>query len=276
MSTISADITCATAHTAPARGASLAATMRSWLGSLRAVAALATNHAEGDQVGEGHKQSVAVRIRERLRRSAHDKQPMTVVVFELGDLPLVERVFGASMAREVLAHVTGKLQRRAGRSGLAVRTAPYEFTVLLPWADSERAVDTVHAVFGKPCRVEFEMDHAEILLLPHLEVSTLECDAASIDATYQKLRHQIAQARLHDVERHAHDLDPMSEMDSELQGSDKTARAENAIDAPDCFAATHLEAAATQPAPLDLTLPLARDMCYTPAPATIPMPIGLH
>src|SRR5512140_1673836 len=145
MSTISADITCATAHIAPARGASLADMLRWCLGSLRAVAALASNHAAGDQASEHHKQSVAVRIRERLRRSAHDKQPMTMVVFELSDLPLVARVFGASMARAVVAHVTGKLERLAGRSGLAVRTAPNEFTVLLPWADSERAVDPVHA-----------------------------------------------------------------------------------------------------------------------------------
>ena len=199
-----------------------------------------------------------------------------MVVFELGDLPLVDRVFGASMAREVLAHVTDKLQRLAGRSGLAVRTGASEFTVLLPWADSERAVNTVHAVFGRPCRVEFEMDHAEILLLPHLEVTTLDCDSTSIDATYQKLRHQIAQARLHDVERHAHDLDPMSEMDSELRAVEQSAHARTAIDAPDCFAATHLEAAATQPAPLDWPAPRAHEVCYSPVPPTIPMPIGLR
>lgn len=204
------------------------------------------------------------RIRERLRRSAQDKQPMTVIVFELGDLPQVEAVFGASVAQEILAHASDKLQRLAGRAGLAVRTAASEFTVLLPWADRARATVTVDAMFGRPCRIELEKDHTEILVLPDFEVSTLDCDSASIDTTYQKLRGRIAQARLRNQERHHIAKD----------GKSPGKPAQKAVHPAGTPPGLRAAKARIPAAPASTMAP--PDLSHAPIPPTIPMPVGRH
>ena len=267
MTTVSADFFLSTAScvTSNEPGTSLARPAPFWLRLLRLGTTPRRSHAGGDASSPPDKRAVTARIHERLVRSARDKQPMTVIVFAINDLPQVESVFGASVARDVLAHVSDKLERMAGRAGLAVRTAATEFTVLLPWADRVRAVRTVDSIFGRPCRVEFEKDHDEILVLPDFEVSTLDCDSASIDATYQKLRGRIAQARLHRQQRRP-DEDGMAQGEP----AEKPAHA--------AAAPAHVK-----PAPVRLAAPAkaaplleARNFSYAPIPPTIPMPVGRH
>lgn len=269
MSPVSADFTASTVSCFAATGhdASLARVAPFWLWLLRLRTAFWRPRPAEHESLHSDSRAVMARIRERLRRSAQDKQPMTVIVFELGDLPQVEAVFGASVAQEILDHASDKLQRLAGRAGLAVRTAASEFTVLLPWADRARATVTIGAMFGRPCRIELEKDHTEILVLPDFEVSTLDCDSASIDTTYQKLRGRIAQARLRNRQRHH------VAGDGKSSGKPVQKPVHPAATAPGLRAAKARKPAA--PA-ITIAAPSAPDHPYAPIPPTIPMPVGRH
>jgi GGDEF domain-containing protein len=78
------------------------------------------------------KQAMLRGVEEMLPRSRREKQHLTVIVFDLSDLPELELVFGAQVAEKVVTDISRKFERLATRRGLAVRTAPTVFTVLLP------------------------------------------------------------------------------------------------------------------------------------------------
>lgn len=132
---------------------------------------------------------------EMLRQSRRDNQPLSVVVFEFRDLPELECVFGTSVAKEAVAKITAKLKRMATSKGLALRTDPTIFTVLLPGVDCDSARAGIHAMLGQTWCVEFDAGDDEIVLVPEFVVQTVG-DTESLQEVYETLCSDLRQARL--------------------------------------------------------------------------------
>jgi GGDEF domain-containing protein len=182
---------------------------------------------------------------EMLCRSSGNHQPLSVVVFDLSDLPELECIFGIQAAMEIIAETAARLQGLAARNGLAVRTGARVFTVLLPGVGYDEALDLIGAALGRPCCIELEASGDEIMLVPEFMVRTVFGRAVSLRETFESLCRDIAQTRL-DVERRNKYLKRERESHSrpmKLQG--------------------------TKARPRNIS-----QLAYPPIPATIPVPMG--
>lgn len=188
-----------------------------------------------------------------LRRSRIAGQPLSVIVFELHDLPELESVFGRKVTRRVTSQALDTLRRVAGRKGLARRTGPTTFAVLLPqmWVDG--ALATVHAVFGRSCCIEVEAGGEEIVLVPDFRIQTVR-EGFSVQAEYESLCNEIANARAR-KQRHLH------HMERERTSHSRPMQLRSGW-------------AHTQPAQFARNV-VAQDL-HAPIPATIPVPVGLR
>ena len=136
-----------------------------------------------------------------LCRLRGNHQPLSVVVFDISDLPELECVFGLQAAKEIIAQTAAALQRLAARRGLAVQTAPTVFTVLLPGVGRDAALDVVRAALGRPCCIELDAGGHEIVLVPDFLVKTVFGDAASLREIYESLCQDMAHTRLKEERR---------------------------------------------------------------------------
>lgn len=107
---------------------------------------------------------------ELLARSRRRGQPSTLAVFDCSDLLEVRHIYGGRVALHLALRVAAELARLAGERGVAARTGPTEFAVLLPGLDRERTVRAIRQVLGSPARLEFESGRNEIVLLPQVLV----------------------------------------------------------------------------------------------------------
>jgi GGDEF domain-containing protein len=123
---------------------------------------------------------------EMLRQSRRDNQPLSVVVFEFRDLPELEYVFGSRVAKEAVAKITAKLMRMATSKGVARRTGPTIFTVLLPGVDCDSAGAGIRAMLGQTWCVEIEAADDDIVLVPEFMVRTI-CDTESLQEVHEGL-----------------------------------------------------------------------------------------
>ena len=128
-------------------------------------------------------------------------QPLSVLVFDISDLPELECVFGVQAAEEIIAQTAAALQRLAARRGLAVQTGPTVFTVLLPGVGRDAALDVIGAALGRPCCIELDVGGHEIVLVPEFLVKTVFGDTASLREIYESLCRDIAQSRLKEERR---------------------------------------------------------------------------
>lgn len=103
-----------------------------------------------------------------LARSRRRSQPSTLAVFDCSDLLEVRHIYGDGVARRLALHLASALAGIAGERGLAARTGPTEFALLLPGLDRDRAVRAIRQVLGSPAHLEFEAGGHEIVLLPQL------------------------------------------------------------------------------------------------------------
>jgi GGDEF domain-containing protein len=138
---------------------------------------------------------------EMLCRSSVSHRPLSVVVFDLSDLPELECIFGVQAAEEIIVQTAAKLQRLATRKGLAVRTGATVFTVLLPGVGHHQAHDLIGAALGQPCCIELEAGGDEIILAPEFRVRTVFGHAVSLKETFEFLCRDMAQSRLQDERR---------------------------------------------------------------------------
>lgn len=145
-------------------------------------------------VPEPDQQLLSVVGEKMLRTARAAGQPQTLVVMQVYDLPEVELVFGRAAAEETIDEVMTKLTRVATRKGLVVRSAADTFALLVPGSGSEATTAAVAARFGKPCVIEFELDGAEILLVPDFQVHTFE-SGESVQEVYARLCRVIAKGR---------------------------------------------------------------------------------
>lgn len=140
----------------------------------------------------------ASRLATRTRR---DNQPLSIVVFDLKDLPELESVFGAQVAKEVLAQVVDRLQGLASARGLVMRTDATVFTVLMPGFGRDRAHEAIERSMGSPCCIELDADEHELVLIPDFKVHTVRPDSGPLAGVYTDLRRDINDAQKHERRR---------------------------------------------------------------------------
>jgi GGDEF domain-containing protein len=130
-----------------------------------------------------------------LAQSRRDNHAVSVVVFDLSDLPEVESVFGAAVVHEVLAEVVLRLQDLATSRGLVIRTGATVFTVLIPGLGRDRAQLAIEKTMGSPCCIELNAGDHEIVLVPDFALHTVRSGSPGLAQVQQELRRQIEDAR---------------------------------------------------------------------------------
>ena len=122
-------------------------------------------------------------------------RPLSLALFEFSDLKEVRSIYGGRVKREVVAQVAARMAAAAGSRGVVARTAAYEFTLLLPGADRNRAAQAISRAMGDPVRIEIESDDHEIVLVPEFQIECAGADMASVEALYRELCHHVKEAR---------------------------------------------------------------------------------
>jgi GGDEF domain-containing protein len=136
-----------------------------------------------------------------LAQARLDNHALSVVVFELSDLPELESVFGAPVVREVLVEVATRLQDLATTRGLVIRTGPTFFTVLIPGFGRDRTHLAIEETMGSPCCIELNAGDHEIVLIPDFKLHTVRPGSPGLAQIQQDLRRQIEEAQTREARR---------------------------------------------------------------------------
>ncbi|HZY18681.1 MAG TPA: GGDEF domain-containing protein [Ramlibacter sp.] len=127
-----------------------------------------------------------------------------LVLFDFADLLEVRDIYGERVSKALLAKLASALRRLAGRHGLAARTGPAQFAVLLPGLPRQAAVDATLRVLGTPCRIEFDAAGFDLVLVPDVSVDTCDAQSGSLEALYNRLSVALARYRDHEERRRSH------------------------------------------------------------------------
>lgn len=103
-----------------------------------------------------------------LSTCSRDGKPLSMVLLDCADLQEIRTIYGASTGVAVMGEVIRRLQMVAGERGLVVRATATEFVLVLPRTGCEKSLEAVWRAFGKPARVECELDGDEIVMVPEL------------------------------------------------------------------------------------------------------------
>jgi GGDEF domain-containing protein len=141
---------------------------------------------------------------EMLAAAQRERRPVAVAVFDCADLLEVRTIYGSRIARKLLARIVRKLMTLTADRGLAARTGPAEFTVMLPGMTREKALAAIQKVLGNPSRIELDAGDSEIVLVPSFLIEVAGTDVASIDETVRDLRRELLQMTQHEERRHHH------------------------------------------------------------------------
>lgn len=131
--------------------------------------------------------------RDEMRRRG---RPLSVAVFEFGDLREVRSLYGSRISRALMTQVLSQLTAVAGSRGVLARTASAQFTLLLPGWDRTKAEQAIHRFMGTPVRVEFESGDDEIVLVPEFRVEGADEDVGSIADLHRELARELEEVRL--------------------------------------------------------------------------------
>lgn len=141
---------------------------------------------------------------EMLSAAQRDHRPVAVAVFDCADLLEVRTIYGSRIARKLLARIVRKLMSVTADRGLAARTGPAEFTVVLPGMTREKALAAIQKVLGNPSRIELDAGDSEIVLVPSFLIEASATDTESIDELYRDLRRELLQISQDEQRRHHH------------------------------------------------------------------------
>ena len=139
---------------------------------------------------------------EMLEDSKRDGLPLSVAVFDCSDLLEVRAIYGNRMARKLADRIVRKLSTLSVDRGLAARTGPAEFSVVLPGMGREKALAAIHRVLGNPLRIEMDAGNSEIVLVPGFLVETAGTDCASVDELHSELHRELARQQASEQRRH--------------------------------------------------------------------------
>jgi len=130
---------------------------------------------------------------ELLAACRRENRPLSVAVFDCADLLEVRTIYGSRITRKLMARISRKLMTLCADQGLAARTGPAEFTVVLPGMNREKALAAIGRVLGTPMRIELDAGDSEIVLVPSFLVKTAGPDVAGVEDIYQELRRELTQ-----------------------------------------------------------------------------------
>jgi GGDEF domain-containing protein len=175
-----------------------------------------------------------------------DKRPLSVAVFDCADLLEVREIYGSRIARKLTMRIVRKLNRLSADHGLAARTGPAEFTVVLPGMSRDKALAAIARVMGSPMRIELDAGDSEIVLVPGFLVQEAEPGTSCVSQMHEALRSELALIG-HKEQRRQRYLQRERERHSRPMGL--SAAPDNARPS---LRATRTQAASTMPAPLVL------------------------
>ena len=141
---------------------------------------------------------------EMLAACKREGRPLTVAVFDCADLLEVRTIYGSRIARKLMARIVRKLSALSVDRGLAARTGPAEFAVVLPGMSREKALAAIQRVMGNPMRIELDAGDSEIVLVPGFLVETAGSDTGSVEELHGDLRRELAQQQEQEQRRHHH------------------------------------------------------------------------
>jgi GGDEF domain-containing protein len=141
---------------------------------------------------------------EMLAAAQRERRPLAVAVFNCADLLEVRTIYGNRIARKLLARIVRKLMSITADRGLAARTGPAEFTIVLPGMTREKALAAIQKSLGNPSRIELDAGDSEIVLMPSFEIDIAGPDAVSIDELYRDLRREVLQTGRDELRRQHH------------------------------------------------------------------------
>jgi GGDEF domain-containing protein len=127
--------------------------------------------------------------------------PFAMIVVEFTELREICDIYGNGVARKVVATIVRRMRSIAGWRGVAGRTGPAQFTIVLPAAD-DKACRRVRRVLGTPARVEFDAGDSEIVLVPDVIVDAAETGDQAQDL-YRDMCRELAR-RQKDERRRLH------------------------------------------------------------------------
>ncbi len=130
-------------------------------------------------------------------------RPLAVAVFDCADLVEVRSIYGTQVARKLMKRVVRQLKELAAQ-GLAARTGPTEFTVILPGFGHAKALGEIARVLGRPTSFEMDAGDHEIVLVPDCLVEAAGSDIASVNELLVELRRELALRKAHERRRHHH------------------------------------------------------------------------
>lgn len=180
-----------------------------------------------------------------------------LAVFDCSDLLEVRRIYGSRVARTLLLRLSDRLVAIAGERGLAARTGPAEFAVLLPGAGRERALQALQQVLGAPSHIEYEAGDSEIMLVPDFLLGRIGEEEDDLPGLHKLLSRKLAWAREQEARRRRY-LRRERERHSRPMALAGEAQVDSqpAIDLPHAAPvppSARLEPAPTMPLPLALT-----------------------
>lgn len=153
--------------------------------------------ASGSRMDPFSRKAVIAAGNRMLKACRRGKRPLTVAVVELSDLPEVHSLFGSDVAGQITRRMAVRLQALATDRGLAERTSPTQFTMLLPGMEAAAARRALQAMFGEGGCVEYEGDGDgdELVLLPEFRVAEVPEHHTSILESYASVRAGAAKSR---------------------------------------------------------------------------------
>lgn len=132
---------------------------------------------------------------ELLAACRRERRPLSVAVFDCADLLEVRSIYGSRISRKLMAHMARKFAAIAAERGIAARTGPAQFTVLLPGLGRDKAMQAIQRVLGSPSRIEFDAGDSEIVLVPEYLVESAGADAGSLEDLYKTMGRSLAEVR---------------------------------------------------------------------------------
>jgi GGDEF domain-containing protein len=131
------------------------------------------------------------------RLVARTGREAALAIFDFQDLLEVRGMYGSHVSEALRKTLVERLLRLAGRHGLAARTGPAQFAVLLPATRQQEAADAIFGVFGRPCRLELDLPDDDLVLVPEVTVDTCGPGEGAVWALYERLSVRLARHREH-------------------------------------------------------------------------------
>lgn len=122
-----------------------------------------------------------------------ERRELTLAVFDCDDLLEARQIYGNRTSRKLIDCIISKMTLLAGERGLAGRTGPTQFSVVMPMG-RDKAVQVIERVLGNPGRIELEGGNSEIVLVPNVMVETVS-ETGSLEKLFSALCRGLTRVR---------------------------------------------------------------------------------